>query len=434
MEIYVVQPGDTIYSIAAQFGVSAEELIQDNELASPLELVVGQTIVIAYPKQIYTVQEGDTLISIAATYEITVQQLLRNNPFLSGNASVSPGESLVISYNTTRALITNGLVYPYVEEESLRKTLPNLTYMTVYNYRIIAPGEIISYYDDESIIRLAREYGTITLMMATTVSLQGEPNIDLVYSLLTIEEYQDNVINGVLEIMKSKGYQGVNFLYNFMTETNQSLYYYFTAKAASRIRAEGFLFFVTFNLNVTFTNALAVNNVDYAPISQVADGIIFMQIIWGTNYGPPSPVSNTSNLISFIENTVTTLPPEKLILGSSVISYDWKLPFIPGSTTANALSINSALGLAYDTGSMIQFDDLSMTPYFYYSRISVNKVEQHIVWSLDARSIDSIGQIVNNYSLTGIGVWNVMIYYGQLWLVLRAQFDITKLLPESFME
>jgi LysM repeat protein len=35
MDIYVVQPNDNIYEIAKKFGVSAEKLIQDNELKDP---------------------------------------------------------------------------------------------------------------------------------------------------------------------------------------------------------------------------------------------------------------------------------------------------------------------------------------------------------------------------------------------------------------
>lgn len=57
MDIHVVQPGETIYSIAEKYSVSATRLIQDNGLIEPNNLVVGQTIVIVYPEQVYTVQE-----------------------------------------------------------------------------------------------------------------------------------------------------------------------------------------------------------------------------------------------------------------------------------------------------------------------------------------------------------------------------------------
>lgn len=46
MIIYVVKSGDTITSIGEEYGVPAEELISYNQLESPEQLVVGQTILI----------------------------------------------------------------------------------------------------------------------------------------------------------------------------------------------------------------------------------------------------------------------------------------------------------------------------------------------------------------------------------------------------
>jgi spore germination protein len=432
MEIYVVQPGDTINSIADRFGVTIEEIIRENELISPFDLTVGQTIVIAYPKQIHIVQEGDTIIDIAAVYGVSVMQILRNNPGLSGKSSILPGEVITISYNTTGSLITNGLAYAYIEEDNLRKTLPNLTFLAVYNYRISTKGEIVTYYDDERIIRLSKEYGTVPLMMVTTLSLQGEPDLELAYKVLLSPEYQEQLIDDILNIVKSRGYLGVNLLFNYMNETNQTLYKGFTERAANRIRGEGFFFFVTFNLHNPYANEIIIDNIDYSFINRLVDGLIFLQLIWGINYGPPAPVSNVSIIRNIVENVVTTASPEKIILGSSIISYDWRLPFIPGKTIANSLTIDSSLILARDTDSIIQFDEISMTPYFYYNRIGFGEVEQHIVWTIDARTINAFGQIVKDYNLAGTGIWNIMIYYAQLWLVLRAQFDFTKLLPDIY--
>ncbi len=434
MDIYVVQPGDTINSIADRFGVTIDEIVRENELISPFDLTIGQTIVIAHPKQVHIVQDGDTLIDIATAYGVPVMQLLRNNPALTGKSSIAPGETIVISYNTSGALITNGLSYAYIEEDNLRKTLPNLTYLTVYNYRISTNGEIVTYYDDERIIRLSKEYGTIPLMMVTTLSLQGEPDLDLAYRVLLSEEYQEQLIEQMLKIMKERGYYGVNLLFNYMNKTNQTLYTNFTARAANRVRGEGYLLFVTFNLHNPYSNEIATDNIDYTSINPLVDGLIFLQLIWGINYGPPAPVSNISVIRKIVENVVRTASPEKIILGSSIISYDWRLPFIPGRTIANSLTIDSSLILARDTDSIIQFDEISRTPYFYYNRIGFGEVEKHIVWSIDARTIDEFGQIVEDYNLAGTGIWNIMIYYAQLWLVLRAQYDFTKLLPDIYMD
>lgn len=43
---YIVRPGDTVYSIAARFGVPVQELIRVNNLRPPFILYAGQTLFI----------------------------------------------------------------------------------------------------------------------------------------------------------------------------------------------------------------------------------------------------------------------------------------------------------------------------------------------------------------------------------------------------
>ena len=83
MEIYVVQQGDTIESVASKFGITVEKLIAENGMQEYDDLVVGQTLVITYPTQTYVVKEGDTLDGIAELHQISIMQLLRNNPHLA---------------------------------------------------------------------------------------------------------------------------------------------------------------------------------------------------------------------------------------------------------------------------------------------------------------------------------------------------------------
>ena len=203
MQIHVVQPGETINYIADIYNVSVDKLIQDNRLNNAYNLVPGQAIVIADPKLTYTIKEGDTLVSIAEAYGITIMQILRNNPFLSGREYLYPGELITISYNTQGSIVTNGYCYPFIDTNLLKKTLPNLTYLSVLNYRATKEGEITTYYDDSEIIQLAKAYAVVPLVMLTTLSAQGEPDLEVAYELLLNEDYQDKQIDNMITIMKT---------------------------------------------------------------------------------------------------------------------------------------------------------------------------------------------------------------------------------------
>ena len=65
MTIYVVKRGDTINSIAANFGVDPSFLASDNQISVNTALPIGRTLVVRFPKQTYTVLPKDTLFSIA---------------------------------------------------------------------------------------------------------------------------------------------------------------------------------------------------------------------------------------------------------------------------------------------------------------------------------------------------------------------------------
>lgn len=429
MEIYVVQPNDTIYSIASKFNVPAKKIVRDNELEFPHHLVPGQTIVIVYPKESYLVKEGDTIESVAKDHNVSQMQLLRNNPFLS-ELPLYPGEYLTISYNTTGSITTGGYIYPYIDRDILKKTLPYLTYVTVYNYRAVDEGKVISYSDDMEVIKIAKEYGTIPLMMATTMSAHGEPDIETAYGLLLNETYQENFVNNTVSIMKEKGYLGINIVFKYMNVNSQHLYENMITKFINKLDDEGFLFFVTINPTIKYVNnELVFDKIDYSKLGESINRITFLQFIWGTNYGPPLPVNSMNKLNTIVDYAVSTLDPKKILVGYSLISYDWLLPYIPGNSYANALSLNSALRLAQDVGATIEFDDISQSPFFNYIQ---GAASEHIVWSVDARSIEALMQLITNEDLCGAGFWNLMVYTAQLWLVINSQFEIIKLIPSKF--
>ncbi|HBY96631.1 MAG: LysM peptidoglycan-binding domain-containing protein [Ardenticatenaceae bacterium] len=104
---YVVQRGDTLIGIARRFNTTVEALARANNLTSPYVIYVGQTLTIpggtgsaatATPatgqQQIYTVQRGDTLYSIARRYNTTVEAIRQANG-LSSNL-IYVGQKLVI--------------------------------------------------------------------------------------------------------------------------------------------------------------------------------------------------------------------------------------------------------------------------------------------------------------------------------------------------
>ena len=428
MEIYVVQPGDNINSIANKYGILVERLISDNGLVNPDALVPGQALVILYPKKTYTVKKGDTLATIADSNEISILQLMRNNPFLNNRKYIYPGESLVISYNTSRDIQVNGYTHALLNQDILKWALLYLTYLSIYNYRIAENAVLISNSGDDEMIKLSKVYNTIPLLMISAFSSNGELNVEYTYGLLLDNERQDKLINETLQIIKSKGYHGVNLLVGNISEYNQSLYLNAFTKISKALRNEGYVFMITINSDYSkkTDDSSAYENIDYTSISSLVDRIIFLQDIWGKKINPPSPISNISLIRPFIENVTSLVPPHNISMGKPLMGLDWALPFNPGSSDINILSLDSAITLAYEQRVTIQLDEESQTPYYTYNKANLRNPESHIVWFIDARSIRALDEVIIDNDLVGTGLWNIASYNQQLFSTTNANFNIIK--------
>lgn len=423
MEIYVVQQGDNIEIIANKYDISVERLISDNGLINPYSLVVGQSLLILFPEKSYTVMLGDTLETIAESNGISFMQLLKNNPFLYDREFIYPGESLVISYNTLKDIQVNGYSYVFISPDTLARALPYLTYISIFNYKISENGDIINYGDDTEIIRLAIEYDTMPLLMFSTYLPTGELNVEFVYELLLDNELQDKITYEILQIIRTKGFKGINFFISNITEYNQNLYLNLLSKLSLALRIEGYIFMVTISPDYN----PPYKNIDYERISLLVDRIIFLQNVWGMNKQPPSPISNISLIRPFIEHVTSIVPSKYISLGKPIVGYDWELPFISNVTTAKLMSLNSSITLAYDQSAIIQFDDVSQTPHYDYTRSSVGAPEHHIVWFIDARSIKALDEIIIEYNLIGTGLWHLTSYNQQLYSMINALYNIIKI-------
>lgn len=434
MNIHVVQPGDTINSISEKYGVPAARIIQDNELANSNSLVTGQTIVILYPEQIHIVKEGDSLLSIANEYGVSVMQLIRNNIYLLNRDYIYPGESIVIRYPNNKGIITtNGYATAFIDKDILKKTLPYLTHLSVFGYRSTKEADIIGV-DDFEIIKTAKEFGVAPIMLLSTLTYQGTANAEAAYSIIGSNELTDTHIQNILQILKTKGFCGVNITFQFITGKSLPAYENYYNKVTSELHKEGFLVFLTFTPSLKLdTNQLEIEKIDYSKFAEKSDGITIMNYNWGYNYGPPAPVSSINSLNDIVEFATTIISPEKLDIGMPIIGYDWELPYILGITKATSMTLDRTLELARLTEATIQFDDISKTPNYEYEIKRFEAIIDHKVWFIDARTIDALASLAIQYKLDGTGIWNIANYYAQMWLVINSQYEIRKV-PLTVLE
>ncbi|MCD6554329.1 MAG: hypothetical protein DRI52_01820 [Chloroflexi bacterium] len=145
---YVVQWGDTLYSIASRCGTTVEAIVQMNSIADPNSIRVGQQLT----------------LSCAGAPATTVEHI------------VKPGENLfriALMYNTTVEAIAaaNGIVNPSYIWVGQRLLIPQgagTSPTGTGRYHVVQPGE--------TLYSIALRYGTTTAAIAVANDLSN-PNL-----------------------------------------------------------------------------------------------------------------------------------------------------------------------------------------------------------------------------------------------------------------
>ena len=116
---HVVVPGESLASIASQYGVSRGELMSLNNLSSG-NLTPGQRLIIKGSRgstssfQYHVVKPGESLYSIAKSYGINISKLREMNNLPSGNVKI--GQRIIISTGNQNASASQGS-YGYTNKQ-----------------------------------------------------------------------------------------------------------------------------------------------------------------------------------------------------------------------------------------------------------------------------------------------------------------------------
>lgn len=413
MEIYVVQQGDTLESIAEQFGVSAARLAYDNEVTGN-RLVVGQALIVLRPELIYTIENGDTLEGIAAQNGTTVLQLVRNNSYLLNEDFLLPGRQIVIAYEGAqrRNIELFGYAYAFIQEAILQECCLYINELLPFSYGYNEDGTLIPM-NDERLLSIAGRFGNRKRMVITPLDRYERFNNQLVVRLLTDAEMKNILLDNIIATMETKGYEALDIDFEFIPGEYREEYVAFIAETRQRLNALGYQVSVALPPKTSDDQpGLLYEGVDYRAIGEAADTVFLMTYEWGYKYGPPLAIAPIPSVRRVLDYAVSVIPPEKIDMGIPNYAYDWPLPYERGTTVADTIGNLEAVKIAADYGAEIRYDEEARAPYFYYTKEGVS----HVVWFEDVRSIQAKYDLIAEYGFRGAGYWNLMREFRQNWM------------------
>ena len=419
MPIHVVKSGETIYSIAQLYDVSADRIVYDNELAAQQNLVPGQALLILMPSRVHIVREGQTVEQIAEEYSITVKNLYQNNPFLLNQTYLLEGQSLVISYEGEPLMQgrISGYAYPFIEPYILREVLLYIDEILIFSYGFTAEGELIPPQIDETWgIQEAWNQQVEPILVLTPFAETGTFNSGLIQILSENETVQDNLIENLLETVREKGYVGVDVDFEYIRPEDRVGYADSMNRLRETMNENGYRVSVALAPKTSsYQKGLLYEAMDYHLLGQSANTVFLMTYEWGYTYGPPLPVAPLPNVRQVLEYALTEIPKEKIVLGIPNYGYSWPLPYERGVTKARLIGNVEANVIAAERGVEIQYDERYQSPFFYYE-IGGRRYE---VWFEDVRSIYAKLQLAAEKDIRGVGYWNLMRPFRANWLLVN---------------
>lgn len=422
MEIYTVKPGDTLYSVARETGVSANFIAIWNAIPAPYTLVVGQSLLILTPSTVYTVREGDTYDAISARTGVAKRKIFANNPqTYGGTAPLYAGQTLVLAFEEEPAASTafTGYAYPFIENRILRYAVPYLSALIPFTYGFTPTGALVPL-DDEALISVAKNVGTQALMHLSTLTENGGFSAERAAALFRNPAAMDTLARNVLAEIEEKGYSGLDIDFEFIPPETAQSYADFIARLRALLSPQGYVVIAALAPKASREQkGVLYEGHDYALIGAAADYVLLMTYEWGYTYGPPMAVAPIPAVRSVLDYAVSEIPREKIYMGIPNYGYDWILPYKQGYSRATSIGNDEAVDIARRFGAEIKFDETAKAPYFSY----YNAGEQHEVWFEDARSMQAKFALIREYGFAGGGYWNVMRQFNQGFMLQSAIFD-----------
>lgn len=428
MQIHTVKRDDSLWNLARSYGVPLEHIVEVNNINPEDSLIVGQALIIPSPSEskIHKVTKGESLWSIARQYGVSLQELINANQ-ISNPALLSIGQLIKIPTPQLTTIEVNGYMERLDEQaqEEIVKLANELTYVTIFSYHILEDGTLKPL-DDEQLREVATAHQVAPMMAITNIS-EGGFSSELIHHVLNDDEAFHVLISTVANTMQERGFIALNIDFEYIPPEDKEMYNQFLREITEHLHQFGYLVSSAVAPKISADQEGKLYEAhDYKVHGEVLDFVIIMTYEWGWTGGPPRAVAPLNEVTKVINYAITEIPPNKIMLGMPLYGYEWTLPYEAGVSRAKTLSTEAAISLAREKKAAIEYDQTAQSPHFSF--YDENK-KQHIVWFEDARSFQAKFNLVKQYGLRGLSYWKLGIPAPINWYMLGENFHIHKILP-----
>ena len=443
--VYVVQPGDSLYTIAQRYNTTVESIMVLNNLTSTL-LMVGQTLQIPlYTEGVVTVDIANIRRWAGVQYPILAQVARNARLPITG---VQNNWYRVRLHNGVEGWIRKDLVERFVyggerpvvvilgfytlEEgpalpssyQSFVSNTESISELGMFMFRIreANPTEIEKFGDfSDQYVRdiLSIGHRQNVKMLAVIHNLlyrRGDVTAskNVIRTLVSSPQNRQAFIQNVINLIERYGFDGVNMdIEDVYQEDSEALSALYTELGAA-LRARGYYLSASIPARVSDEPFNPFSDpFDYAVIgSAVNEFVVMLYNEHGWPGSGPGPVVSIGWMERVLRYTMTKMPKEKIVAAVSVFGFDFNL-----TTGRNTyVTYEMAIALANRYGREVIFDQETKTPMFAYTDEQGN---QHEVWFENRESLYAKIQLADQLGIKGVALWRLGMEDPAIWPMLR---------------
>ncbi|WP_077622381.1 glycoside hydrolase family 18 protein [Sediminibacillus massiliensis] len=419
MFIHEVQTGESLFIVSNKYEIPIDEIRLVNGL-DQASIVPGQSLLI--PLNTYIVQPGDTLFTIAKRAFVTLEQLRAANPAVN-TAAMQPGRRItipdiadypvsVLSYYVIRS--------PELDQDIIREYAPYSTYISLFGYHFSENGDILNDLNDLTAIETTWRRRSTPLATITNLTPE-EFSPELAQEVLNNPTARGNLLNNIVYLATTKGYGGVNIDFERVRAEDRDLFTGFLRELRDRLRPSGLLLTIAVPAK-TSEDIPWLAGYDFGGIGSVVDIMFIMAYDFHHAGSEPGPVAPIDEMRRTIEFTISRVPKNKVIIGMPFYGYDWVIPDTQ-ENVASAISNQNAVETAIRYQATIHYSNQYESPFFRYTDQEGNA---HEVWFEDVESMMTKAMLIREYELQGLGAWQITLGFAQGPWILRKLFIIKK--------
>ena len=368
----------------------------------------------------YIVQPGDTLQSVARMFDVPTGRLLSINPEIGETGVLYAGQMLRVPENgqVRRTIEVNAYTFPLDNPIQWENVFQFLTYLSIFGHEIRPNGEL-TMPDSEPLILAAQQAGVAPLMVVTN-TIDGVYSGDLLHGIFSDMQAQVALIDRCMAVAQEYGYYGVNFGFEYILEDDYGVYASFLNMAANRLHAAGLIILASIRLVVVLNNQTARLAESLTLYSRILDRFIITPGDFICMEGL-IPVDAMQQGLDFVAQNISG---PKILLGVPNCCYEWQAPYQPGGEY-QVLTANQADAIVRSVGVFPGTDPYTQMAVF---EIQEDTGAQRMILC-DSKSSLLVLELVTAYNLGGVSLRTLQLFNYASYQDIAIQFNIRKVLP-----